>query len=167
MFVRLSPAQATGIHGWGSKLKTTLTWRDIEDSDVIDFDLLLRLGVPTKELHKLQPDIQKWVLHCGARACHAKDLIPWAAHPIRDLHGDLADVMALQATSKQLRAMGVTYNDLRDSGMTPETMRLLGLPLQGWMDLGLTIHDIRAHFTDAQLGRVFCMTRAAIAACFR
>ena len=167
MFIRLSPAQATGLHGWGSKLKTTLTWRDIEESDTIDLDALMRLGVAPKELHRLQPDIQKWVLHCGARASHAKDLIPWGAHPIRDLHGDLADVMNLKACSRQLRGMGVTYRDLRNAGMTPETMRLMGLPLQGWMELGLALEDLRSDFTDAQLGRVFAMTRSAVTACFR
>jgi hypothetical protein len=167
MFVRLSPAQATGIHGWGTKLKTTLTWRDIEENDHIDFDLLLKWGVSTKELRKLQPDVRMWVLHAGCKAQHAVQLIDFPAHPMRDLHGDLADVIALGANSRQMRAMGITYADMRAAGMTPETMRLIGIALQGWIDMGLTSAHVQSDFTDAQLGRVFVMTRTAIKSCFK
>jgi len=167
MFIRLSPAQSTGIHGWGARLKTTLSWRDVEECDAIDFDLLLRWQVPTKELRKLQPDIRLWVLHAGCQARHAVHLTDWPAHPIHDLHGDLADIIGFKASSKQLKAMGITYGELRQIGMNPETMRLMGLSLQGWIDLGLTVHNIADDFSDAQLGRVFQMTRNAIVGCFK
>ena len=167
MFVRLTPAQSTGIHGWGAKLKTTLSWRDVEENDHITFDLLMQWGVSPKGLQKIQPDVRMWVLHAGCAARHAVSLIDFPAHPIHDLHGDLADVIALRATSRQLRSMGVTYDDLRRAGMTPETMRLMGLTFQGWFDLGLSAEDVERDFTDAQLGRVFGMTRNAIRSCFR
>jgi hypothetical protein len=166
-FIRLSPAQSTGIHGWGLKLKTTLSWRDVEDNEHIDMDLLIRMQVPPKELHRLMPEIPPWVLHAGARAQHAKEMLPWGAHPIRDLNGDLSDVIALRATSKQLKTMGVRYSDLRDAGMTPETMRLMGLSFQGWVDLDMQIEDTIEHFTDAQLAKVFMMTRTNVLSCFR
>jgi len=167
MFIRLSPAQSTGIHGWGSRLKTTLSWRDIEECESIDFDKLVRWEVPTRELKKLQPDIRLWVLHAGCQARHAVHLTDWPAHPVTDLHGDLADIIGLKASSKQLKAMGLTYRELRHIGMSPETMRLMGLSLQGWIDLGLTVDDVERDFTDAQLGRVFQMTRNAIVGCYR
>ena len=167
MLIRLSAAQSTGVHGWGSKLKTTLSWKDIEESDSIDFDRLVKWEVPPKELKKLQPDVRQWVLHAGCQPRHAVQLMDWPAHPIRDLHGDLADIISLKASSKELRAMGVTYAELRAIGMNPETMRLVGLTLQGWIDLGLKAEDVDRHFTDAQLGRVFSMTRNAIMGCFR
>ena len=166
MFVRLSPAQSTGVHGWGAKLKTTLSWRDIEENDHIDFDLLMQWKVSPKELRKLQTDVRMWVLHAGCSARHAVDLSEFPAHPIRDLHGDLADVIALRATSRQLRSMGLTYEDLCASGMTPETMRLMGITLQGWIDLGIEAQHVERDFTDAQLGRVFGMARVAIRSCF-
>ena len=165
--MRLSPAQSTGIHGWGAMLKTTLSWRDVEERDDIDLDLLLRWQVPARELHKLQPDVNKWVMHAGARAKHAVFMTAWGAHPLRDLHGDLADVIALRATSKQLKAMGVTYQDLQAAGMIPDTMRLMGLSFQGWVDLGLTVQDTMRDFTDAQLSKVFLMTRGAVMSCYR
>lgn len=167
MLLRLSPAQSTGIHGWGIRLKTTLSWRDIEESDEIDLELLLRWQVSTFMLHKMQPDIHKWIMHAGAKAKHAKDLLPWCAHPIHDLHGDFADIINLKANSKQLKTMGVTYADLKSVGMIPETMRLLGLTFQGWVDLGMTLDDAMNDFTDAQLGKVFTMTRSAIRSCYR
>jgi len=165
MFIRLTPAQSTGIHGWGSKLKTTLSWRDIEENDHINYDLLMQWGVSPSELRKLQPDVRMWVLHAGCAARHAVSMGNF--HPINDLHGDLADVIALRATSRQLRAMGLTYDDLRRAGMTPETMRLMGLTFQGWIDLGLSLQNVERDFTDAQMGRVFGMTRNAIKSCFK
>jgi len=93
-------------------------------------------------------------------------MIEWPAHPFNDLHGDLADVIALRATSRQLRGMHVTFADLRAAGMTPETMRLMDFPFDGWIELGMTASDVAA-FSDAQLGRVFQMTRIAVLACFR
>lgn len=166
-FIRLSPAQSTGIHGWGSKLKTTLSWRDIEDNEHIDMDLLIRMAVQPKELHRLNPAIPPWITHAGARAEHAKEMLPWGAHPIRDLNGDLSDVIALKATSKQLKAMGVRYEDLREVGMTPETMRLIGLSFQGWVELDMTLEDTVQHFTDAQLAKAFLMTRTNVLSSFR
>ena len=145
----------------------TLSWRDIEENETIDFDRLVKWDVPTRELKKLQPDIRLWVLHAGCQPRHATHLTDWPAHPITDLHGDLADIIGLKASSKQLRAMGVTFEQLRYIGMTPETMRLMGLSLQGWVDLGLEVEDVDAYFTDAQLGRVFAMTRNAIKGCFK
>jgi hypothetical protein len=165
MFIRLTPAQSTGIHGWGAKLKTTLSWRDIEENDHITYDLLMQWGVSPKELRKLQADVRMWVLHAGCNARHAVSM--GDVHPINDMHGDLADVIALRATSRQLRSMGLTYDDLRRTGMTPETMRLMGLTFQGWIDLGLSAQEVERDFTDAQLGRVFGMTRNAIRSCFK
>lgn len=161
MFIRLTPAQSTGIHGWGSRLKTTLNWRDIEDNDDIDFERLLKWQVSTAELKKLQPDVKMFVLHASCKPQHAVHLLPWPAHPIRDLHGDLADIIGLKATSRQLKAMGVTYRQLKSIGMTPETMRLLDIGMQGWLELGLVEADLH-EFTDSQLARVFNMTRGAI-----
>jgi len=166
MFVRLTPAQATGIHGWGWKLKTTLSWRDVEENERIDFDLLLQMELRPKDLKRLMPDVRMWVLHAGCLPHHALSLVEWPAHPFNDLHGDLADVIALKATSRQLRSMRVTYADLRSAGMTPETMRLMDFPFDGWIELGMTPIDVAA-FSDAQLGRVFQMTRVAVLACFR
>ena len=167
MFIRLSPAQSTGIHGWGSRLKTTLTWKDVEDRDDIDLDLLLRMGVRAEDMVSLQPSVRLWVLHGNAKAHHAKEVMSWPAHPLKELQGELSDVIMLKATSKQLKSMGVTYQDLKDSGMTPETMRLMGLTFQGWIDMGLTLDNTTQDFTDAQLGRVFNLTRGAVKASFR
>lgn len=167
MFIRLGPAQSTRVHGWGDKLKTTLTWRDVEDREDIDFDLLMSANVDPRELKRLNPDTRAWVQHAGCRAQHAKEMLAWPAHPLLDLGGDLSDIIALRATSKQLKQMGVTYRQLRDVGLTPETMRLMNLNFQGWIDMGMTNDDTVNHFTDAQLGRVFLLTRAAVSASFR
>ena len=167
MFVRLTPSQSTRVHGWGDKLKTTLTWRDVEDREDIDFDVLMGANLDPRELKRLNPDVRQWVQHAGCGPQHAKDMLAWPAHPLLDLGGDLSDIIALRATSKQLKLMGVTYRQLREVGLTPETMRLMNLNFQGWIDMGMTLEDTSNHFTDAQLGRVFLLTRSAVSASFR
>ena len=167
MFIRLSPAQSTGIHGWGSRLKTTLTWKDIEDHDDIDLDLLLQMELDPRELKRLNEDVGMWVRHAGCRPRHALHMLPWPAHPIHDLGGDLSDVIGLNATGPQLKAMGVTYEQMREAGMLADTMRLVGLSLHAWIDLGLTLEHSRNHFTDAQLSRLFGVTRGTVSALFR
>lgn len=166
MYIKLTPAQSTGVHGWGVRLKTTLTWEDIAENEDIDFDLLMRLEVSPRELRRLNPVVSDWVRFAGCRAAHAKDMLPWPANPILDLGGDLADVINLKATSKELRAMGVTYDQLRDVGLIPMTMPLLGLTFQGWIDVGLRLEHTQKHFTDAQIGRLFQLTRSAVNASF-
>jgi hypothetical protein len=167
MFIHLTAAQATGIHRWGSMLKTTLTWRDVEDREDITFDLLLSMSINPRDMQRMQPDVRLWVQHAHCTPAHAKAMLAWPANPISDLGGDLADVIAMRATSKQLKTMGVTYRQLMDVGMTPDTMRLIGLNFQGWIDLGLTLDDVARGFTDAQLSRVFQLTRTAVMASFR
>lgn len=165
MFIRLSPAQATGIYGWGEYLKTTLSWKDCERHQP-EFEKLMKLGVKAQDLFTIQRDKSKWVSVCKCKPHHAVHMHPWRANPFTDLHGDLADVIALKATGKQLQDMGVTFEQLVDNGMTPDTMRLMALSLQSWIDLGFTLDEMAA-MTDAQLSRVFGMTRHALAACFR
>ena len=167
MFIRLSPAQATGVHGWGDRLKTTLSWKDVEDHEDVDFDLLMHVNICPKELKKMNGNVSTWVQHAGCRAHHAKDMLAWPAHPIMELGADLSDLIGLRATSKQLKTMGVTYQQMREIGLTPETMRLMALSFQGWIDLGMTLEDTAAHFSDAQLSRVFQLTRGAVSASFR
>ena len=165
MFVRLSPAQATSIHGWGNKLKLTLSWKDIEDNH-IQFDHLLGLGVRAQDLVTIQPNVEKWVSHAGCKAIHALHLLPLKANPFTDLHGDLADVICLKANSKQLKDMGVSYDQLVQNGLTPDIMRIMGLSLQSWIDLGFTAQHMQT-LTDCQLSKVFNMTRHTLSGCFR
>ena len=128
--------------------------------------MLVDCGISTNKLRDLQPDISKWVSTAKCKPHHAILLIPWKANPFTDLHGDLADVISLRANSKQLQAMNVTYEQLRDNGMTAETMRLMSLSLQGWIDLGFGLRHME-ELTDLQLSRVFNMTRCALHSCFR
>ena len=143
----------------------TLSWKYIEDR-VIEFDVLMQYGVKTAELKTLQPSVAKWVQHTKCRPEHALHMLPWGANPFTDLGGDLADVISLKANSKQLRQMGVTYKQLCDNGMTAETMRLMSLSLQSWIDLGFTYADM-SDMTDAQLAKVFNMLRLNLASCFK
>lgn len=143
----------------------TLSWKDIEEKQ-IDFDTLMYFEVKAQDLLSLQSDVNKWVLVAKCKPMHALQMLPWKANPFTDLHGDLADVIALKASSKDLKTMGVTYKQLVENGMSHETMRLMSLSLQSWIDLGFSLQDMET-FTDVHLSRVFNMTRMSLAACFK
>lgn len=165
MFIRLSPAQATSIHGWGSKLKLTLSWQDIERNG-LSLEKLIQCKIDMNDLYQLQPDINQLVRVCKLGPHHAPLLSKWKANPFLHLGADLGDVISLRYDSGRLKDMNVTYAQLVENGMTPETMRLMGLSLQDWMHLGLNLEDI-GRFTDAQLARVFGMSRLSLMTCFK
>jgi hypothetical protein len=88
-------------------------------------------------------------------------LTPWSAHPIRDFHCDLGDLLYARWTPAQLQKMGVTYTDLVEAGMTHETMGLFGFTLYDWSTLGFKKTDAET-LTEAVLSRLFHMTRADV-----
>ena len=88
----------------------------------------------------------------------------WGAHPIRDLKADLADVAAFKWNAKTMRTSGVTYGDLKEAGMTHETMGLFGYTLYEWSTLGFSRSDaegVPAHV----LGRLFGMAKVDVLRC--
>ncbi len=64
-----------------------------------------------------------------------------------------------------MRAVGVTYSDLVEAGMTPDSMILFGYTLYDWSTLGFSKADV-IEFSAPALGRLFGLTRADVSPCF-
>jgi hypothetical protein len=67
--------------------------------------------------------------------------------------------------ANMMHAMGVTYHDLVEAGMTPDSMILFGFTLYDWSILGFSEADA-AGFSAPALGRLFGLTRADVSRCF-
>jgi len=165
MKIPLTPGQAVTIHGW-LRPKETLSWTDVLANSSLTMDYLHRsANIPKELLHRMQPDITAWLKAGRVAVEEAPSFISvWAAHPIRDLKADLADVAAFKWNAKTMRTSGVTYGDLKEAGMTHETMGLFGYTLYEWSTLGFSRSDaegVPAHV----LGRLFGMAKVDVLRC--
>ena len=162
--VNLTPLQSVQIFGW-LKPKRVLRWTDVVDNAGITFNMLKENLLTNKQLYALQEDVAEWVLHGSVTLADTPFMKEWNMHPIRDMKADLFDVINLRWSASCLRSMGVSYAELRDAGLGPDNMHMFGFTMIGWQSLGFTHLDLRG-MTDAQIARVFCMTRQATEKCF-
>jgi hypothetical protein len=165
MKIPLTPGQSVTVFSWMSP-KETLSWKDILADEKLTFAFLRRQACISKELlYRLQPDIQAWVASRRVTLDDILDLSMWEAHPTKDLKADLGDLVQLKWKASTMRNAGVTYADMVDAGMTPDSMGLFGYTLYDWTTLGFTESDA-AGFSAPALGRLFGLTRADVSRCF-
>lgn len=165
MKIPLTPGQSVTIHGW-LRPKETLSWTDVLANPCLTMAYLDQsVNIPKELLHRMQPDITAWLKAGRVTVEEAPSFISiWAAHPIRDLRADLADVAAFNWNAKTMRNMGVTYSDLKDAGMTHETMGLFGYTLYEWSTLGFARADAESAPAHV-LGRLFKMAKVDVLRC--
>lgn len=165
MKIPLTPGQAVTVHGW-LRPKETLSWTDVLANPALTMGYLHKsANIPHELLHKMQPDITAWLKAGRVSVEEAPSFISvWAAHPIRDLKADLADVAAFNWSAKTMKSSGVTYGDLREAGMTHETMGLFRYTLYDWSTLGFSRTDAEA-VPAPVLGRLFRMAKVDVLRC--
>ena len=163
--IPLTPGQAVTVHGW-LRPKDTLSWTDVLANPVLSMSFLhTQANIPKELLHRMQPDITAWTKAGRVQIEEAHTFLSiWAAHPINDLKADLADIAAFKWNSKTMRAAGVSYGDLKEAGMTYETMRWFHYTLYEWSTLGFTRADAEA-FPAHALGKLFAMTKQDVLRC--
>ena len=167
MKLQLTPGQAVTIHGW-ARPRTYLTWSDVLLDPKLTFAYLTdTCKLSDTSLHLLQPDIAAWVKAGRVVLADCPRLCPWDAHPIRDLHADLADLLQARWTADVLSRLGVSYEDLKGVGLIPENMSLFSwITLAGWATLGFR----REHADAVQprtLYRLFGMSKPDVLASLR
>jgi len=163
--IPLTPGQAVTIHGW-LQPKLTLSWTDVLSNANLTMEHLHKTAnIPKELLHRMQPDITAWIKAGRASVADAPSYIGvWAAHPLRDLKVDLAEIAAFGWSAKVLRTSGVSYGDLKEAGMTHETMGLFGYTLYDWSTLGFSRTDAEK-VPAPVLGRLFRMAKADVLRC--
>jgi len=166
MKIPLTPGQSVTIHGW-SNPKETLSWTDILARPSLTFQFLVAdARIPKELLHRLQPDIAAWKQAERISLSDVPLLGPWSAHPVKDLKADLSDLINLDWPAETLRKSGVTYADLLDVGLTPETMGMFGYTLLDWSHLGFCKADAE-RIPANHLARLFNLTRADVLRCLK
>ncbi len=166
MKIQLTPGQSVTIHGW-SNPKDTLSWTDILSKSNLTFKYLTKeANIPKELLHRLQPDIQAWKKAERIDLLDTPHLTPWSAHPIRDLQADLSDIIQLEWPAETLKRTGVTFQDLLDIGLGPETMGMFRYTLYDWSSIGFSKSE--ADKIQAQhLVRLFNLTKPDVMRCLK
>ena len=163
--IPLTPGQSVTIHGW-MRPKDTLSWMDVLSNEKLTMEYLhTYTKIPNELLHRMQPDIKAWVQ--SNKASLSSPSFPfkvWDAHPIKDLNADLGDIIGYRWGAKTMRQAGVTYGDLREGGMTHETMGLFGYTLYEWSLLGFSKSDADG-MPAPTLARLFSLTKADVLRC--
>jgi hypothetical protein len=135
MRITITPGQAVTIHGW-LRARQSLTWGDVLMNQELSFSRLLAFNLQEQDLYMLQPDLHAWIRAGRATVHDCPRMRMWDAHPIRDFKKDLADIIALRWPTDVMSRVGVTYQDLAELGLTPDTMSLFNYTLMMWSTLG-------------------------------
>ena len=165
MRISLTPGQAVSIHGW-LRARQTLTWGDVLASETLNFERLQSFNISEQELYVLQPDLHAWIKHAKGALADCPRMRSWEAHPIKDFKADLADIVGMRWSHDTLTRMGVSYEELLELGLTPETMNLFGYTLMMWASVGFR----RCHCETIPantLFRLFSMAKQDVLASLR
>ena len=166
MKIPLTPGQAVTAHGW-VRARCCLTWGDVLANEGLTFRFLLNTcRLPESQLFTLQPDLEAWVKADRATLEDAPHMAAWGAHPIRDFHADLAELIRMGWPPETFKRLGVTVDDMAGVGLSPDTMMLFGFTLHGWATLGLS-RAFAERIPVHTLFRLFKMPRMDVLASLR
>lgn len=165
MKIALTPGQAVTIHGW-IRARQWLNWGDVLANGSFAFADLLNCNLQEQDLYVLQPDLQAWIRGGKATLQDCPRMRAWDAHPIRDFKADLADMIGMHWPPETLTRMGVTYDELLELGLTPETMNLFNYTLMMWFSVGFKRHHCEA-IPPNTLFRLFGMSKIDVLGCLR
>lgn len=149
--VFLSAAQIICVYGIFSKRKI-LTWDHVKQKKITAHYLYHTLKITKQQLKELQPDPSEWAESglCTIADCDILSAVP--VNPITHLQAPFDALFSFK--SHELNAFGVRYEQLRNIGMTPETMLFFHYDLQEWALLGLNDQNF-PYMSDDACKRMF------------
>jgi hypothetical protein len=142
MAIELTPYQSIMIHGW-SRPSSVLAWKHVVGNEALTWQFLRSLGLSPEKLKTLQPSPEEWVRHGNVQLPMVTDMLCFPVHPILHLRADISELWQLKLPSHLLEAMGVTYPQLVDIGMTRQIMARWSFSLHRWRSLGFTEDDLQ------------------------
>ena len=140
--MKLSAVQSIKLFGFWDQPREYATWDDIKHKQLSWRALRVEHGFAPEELHSLQPDKEEWIKRGQLTLADVADMRCFPVHPFRDLRADLGEVWNMRWPPELLQAMGVTFHELREQGMTEAIMAHFGFPLSAWQKLGLRADDV-------------------------
>jgi len=140
--MELSARESIRFFGMWDQPRTMLAWEDVKGRCLSWHALRNQFLFSRENLQRLQPDKGEWVKR-GALTLHdLVDMSIFPVNPISDLDADLAEIWSMQWSPDEMRAMGMTYAQMRRSGLNIDIMKRFGFSLQAWASLQLDARDV-------------------------
>jgi hypothetical protein len=152
--MELTARESIRFFGLWDQPRTMLAWEDIKSRRYSWRTLRDEYFFSRENLQRLQPDKGEWIKR-GALTLHdLVDMSIFPINPISDLHADLAEIWSMHWTPEQMALMGVTYAQMRRTGLNFAIMQHFGYSIQSWSSLQLDARDV-AQFSDNESVSLF------------
>ena len=149
----MSARQSIQIFGLWDQPRVIVTWDDFKERELSWYDLRNKYGFHAEQLKRIQPRKEEWVMRGQIKLFDVLDMRCFPVNPFTDLGADLAEVLSMKWTAREMSEMDMTYAQMLERGLTPSVMRHFHFALSGWMELGLQ----EQHVTTQESADVFGM----------
>lgn len=151
--IQVSARQSIQIFGLWDQPRVIVTWDDFKERELSWYELRNKYGFHAEQLKRIQPRKEEWVMRGQIKLFDVLDMRCFPVNPFTDLGADLAEVLSMKWTAREMSEMDMTYAQMLERGLTPAVMRHFHFALSGWMDLGIQ----EQHVTTQEMADVFGM----------
>jgi hypothetical protein len=142
--IELDAIQSIAVFGLWDQPRTILTWNDIVERNFSWCFMRQQLGLTAAQLKKIQPEKREWIQRINLTLHDLPDMCVFPVNPFEDLGADLAEVWSMRWSIATLARMGVTYEQMKQRGLSPQMMSYFQIPLTGWIDLKFGVSHVEA-----------------------
>ena len=152
--IQLDAIQSIGVFGLWDQPRTIMTWNDVVEKNLSWRYMRHKLGLTAAQLKTIQPDKSEWIQRINLTLHDLPDMCVFPINPFEDLGADLAEVWSMRWSISALVRMGVTYEQMKQRGLSPQMMSYFQIPLTGWIDLKFDVSNVEA-LTCAEVQAIF------------
>ena len=152
--MEIDAVQSIKVFGLWDQPRTVLTWSDVLERNFSWCYMRHHLGFTATQLKKLQSDKREWIQRINLTLHDLPDMSVFPINPFEDLGADLAEVWSMRWSIAVLVRMGVTYDQMRQRGLSPQMMSYFQIPLTGWIDLRFDLAHAEA-LADKDVQAIF------------
>jgi len=141
--------------------RTMLAWEDVKTRCPSWKSLHQDYSFTREKLFSLQPNKVEWIKR-GALTLHdMTDMSHFPINPISDLHADLAEVWLMHWTAEEMKLMGITYAQMKRSGLNSRVMQHFGFSLLAWSSLQFDGRDVE-QMPDSECQALFGLPQGEV-----
>lgn len=156
--LEVSAAQSIAIFGWLDQPRRIVCWDDLTKNNWSWRRLRTELQFTPRELAKIQRDKTAWITRGQLTLHDLPEMTIFPVNPFTDLQADLGEVWSMKWQPSLLVDMGVTFEQLKVRGLSPNIMQHFSFSLSSWFSLGFRATHAEA-MSDADTMLVFGMPR--------
>lgn len=151
--MQVSARQSIQIFGLWDQPRSIVLWEDLKERELSWYDLRNKFGFHAEQLKRIQPRKEEWVMRGQLKLFDVLDMRCFPVNPFLDLGADLAEVLSMKWTAREMCEMEMTYEQMLQRGLTASVMTHFHFPLSGWIEIGLC----ERHVTTQEMADVFGM----------